>query len=271
MLTSIEAATRGVMLVGPEDLVEIDSFSCPWCGEHHRTLETAFRWPDVATVTGVSTTEQPDDRVRLNDEWYERGTVRIPIHGGGEFAIGIWARLRTESTGWLANQTSLIAPLYGAAIRIIGGEPGFRPTFELVDHPLMDAQRHGISPATAAEWRAREYHFGEPQPLATPFEATLVDHGWELLGTEQTGRQPCSEAIEVGDFVKLFVRLATVDDCGALKLIHAGWWLVVDHVEDGRISGTLNSVPKLPTTLACGTRMAARRSDLSARALITSL
>lgn len=255
---------RGLVLVGPNDDV-ISTYACPQCNGQHECKELAFRWPDVATVTGLATGDEPDDRIVVNGETYVRGVLAVPIHTGGEFAIGIWARLRDETTGWLANQLRVIAPLYGAAVRVVEQAPGLRPKFELADHPLMTAQQYGITEATAIEWRAREKHHGEPQPMDSAFEANLYDHGWELLGSAVTGRPACTESIEVGDLVKLFVRLATVDESGALKLIHAGWWLEVDHVDHGQISGTLNSTPKLPTTLSRGTRMWPRADQIYQR------
>jgi len=51
------------------------------------------------------------------------------------------------------------------------------------------------------------------------------------------------------------VRLMTVGEDGLPMALVAGWWIAIDHIDGGRVSGTLHSVPNIPTTLFQGTRM----------------
>ncbi|MEO8846551.1 MAG: hypothetical protein ABI591_10740 [Kofleriaceae bacterium] len=59
----------------------------------------------------------------------------------------------------------------------------------------------------------------------------------------------------------------TVSIGGEPALINAGWWLTIDHAANGRLSGTLNSIPKLPTTISTGMRMWARPDQIYQREL----
>lgn len=251
-----------------EQVDAMGAYHCPRCDEEHVALELAFRWPDLATVLGLATPEEPDDRIEIAGHTFVRGVLRVPVHGAkNPFQIGIWARLDDESCGRIANQVRVMAPLFDAAVAIVPGAPGLRPSFELIDHPLAKAQREGVSEAVAAEWRAKEAHFGEVEPMAPPFTATLAEHGWELLGAADTGKPACTDAIAVGHLVKVLIRLVTVDQTGQPALINAGWWLTIDDISNGRPSGTLNSVPKLPTTISTGTRMWPRPDQIYQREL----
>jgi hypothetical protein len=251
-----------------EQVDAMGAYLCPRCGEEHVALELAFRWPDVATVTGIAGPEEPDDEITIAGKTFVRGVLRVPIHDSKNvFQIGIWARRDGANSGRLANQVRVIAPLFDAAVTIVPGEPGMRPSFELVDHPLARAQQDGVTEAVAAEWRAREAHFAEIEPMAAPFEATLAEHGWELLGAADTDKPACTDSIEVGHLVKVYIRLVTVSNGGEPALINAGWWLTIDHAANGRLSGRLNSVPKIPTTISTGTRMWPRRDQIYQREL----
>jgi len=242
---------------------------CSRCGDEHVAMDLTFRWPDLATVTGVVTSEEPDDQVEVEGQTFVRGVLRVPIiESTPVFQVGIWARVEGEGMGRLANQVLLMAPLYDAAVKVVAGEPGMRPSFELIDHPLARGQRDGVTDAVANEWRAKEVsHHGEREPIVAPFVATIAEHGWELLGAAETGRPACTDSIEVGHLVKVLVRLITVGNDGAPKPITAGWWLTIDHIEDGRTSGTLNSQPQVPATISMGTRMWPRADQIYQREL----
>jgi hypothetical protein len=170
--------------------------------------------------------------------------------------------------GRLANQVRLMAPLYDAPVKVVASEPGVRPSFELIDHPLARGQRDGVTDAVANEWRVKEVsHYGEREPVGAPFAATLAEHGWALLGAPEAGKPACTDSIEVGHLVKVLIRLITVGNDGAPTAINAGWWLTINHIEGGLMSGTLNSQPKIPTTISTGTRMWPRADQIYQREL----
>ncbi len=246
----------------------LGAYLCIHCGEEHVALELAFRWPDLATMRDIATVDEPDDRVTVDGHAFVRGTLRIPIEGAErDFAIGIWVELEDEHHGRIANQLGLLAPLLGARARVVAAEPGYRPTFELIDHPLGYLQRHSVDADTVTRWRSDEAHRGEPERGGEPFVATISVHGWELIDAAAMKRSPCVEEIEPGDLVKIAVRLVTLDpDVGEPSSIVAGWWLQLDLVESDRVSGTLHSSPRIPTTLARGTRMWPRRDQILERA-----
>ena len=109
-------------------------------------------------------------------------------------------------------------------------------------------------------------HRGEPEPDGEPFIATLDVHGWELIDAAAMKRSPCADELEPGDLVKIAVRVVTLDPntCEPSTIV-AGWWLELDLIEHDRTSGTLHSNPRIPTTLASGTRMWPRRSQILER------
>ncbi|MDB4962556.1 MAG: hypothetical protein JWP01_2555 [Myxococcales bacterium] len=242
------------------------SYLCDRCGEEHVQFELAFRWPDFAVVGGIADESEPDDAIRIEGRRYVRGTLRIPIAGTSEeFAVGLWAMCEDATHGRIANQCALLAPLLGAAVQIIPGSVGRRVTFMLTDHPLATLQREGATQQQVTRWRSDEAHRDDEQPLGAPFVATLAIHGWELATVDEAGKPPCEDDIAVGDFAKIVVRLTTVGEGGRPTQINAGWWIAVDRVEEERLSGTLHSVPSVPTTLSHGTRIWAARNQIFQR------
>ncbi len=239
-----------------EQVDAMGAYVCTICGDEHVALELAFRWPDVAIRTSSATPEEPDDRIVLDGHTYVRGTLRIPVHGSErDFAVGLWLELDSANEGWIANQVALLAPLLGARARVVPGAAGYRPTFELVDHPLARLQRDGVEPAVADRWRSAEAHRGDPEDLGTPFRADLAVHGWRLLDAATAHRPRCNDPIAPGDYAKVMVQLTTVGEDGKPAPFIAGWWIAVDHVAEGRVSGTLHSNVPVPATVFTGTRM----------------
>jgi hypothetical protein len=239
-----------------EQVDAMGAYVCTICGDEHVALELAFRWPDVAIRTSSATPEEPDDLLQLGGRAYVRGTLRVPIHGSArDFAVGLWLELDGPSEGRIANQLALLAPLLGARARVVAGPPGNRPTFELIEHPLAPLQRDGIAPTVADQWRSAEAHRGEPEAVGAPFRADLAVQGWQLLDAATVNRPRCKDPIAPGDYAKVMVQLTTIGEDGELAPFVAGWWIAVDHVADGRVSGTLHSNVPVPATVFTGTRM----------------
>lgn len=244
----------------------VGSYVCTRCDDEHVAFELAFKWPDVAIRTGTASNDEPDDRIVIGGRVYIRGTLRIPIRGSErDFAVGLWLALDRDGEGQIVNQVALDAPLLGASARVVPREPDLRPTFELIDHPLARAQREGIALEVANRWRSQEAHRGEPEPIGEAYRGALDVHGWELLDAANTGRPRCVEALELGDFAKVTVRLLTVGEDGGPEPFVAGWWIAVDHVDGDRVSGTLHSAVPVPASVFTGTRMWPEPDQIFAR------
>jgi hypothetical protein len=248
-----------------EQVDAMGSYVCTQCGDEHVAVELAFRNPDLAERLDAAS-DDPDDEVVIAGHAFVRGTLRVPIRGSErDFAVGIWAEIVNADEAYLANQLCIEGPLLGARVRHVAGKPGFRPTFELVDHPLARAQREGVTLEVANRWRSAEAHRGEPEPIGERSRAKLATHGWELVGAEEANRERCTETFVPGDFAKILVRLLTVGEDGEPEPFNAGWWLAVDHVDGMRISGTLHSAVPVAATVFTGTRMWPAPDEIFAR------
>ena len=151
-------------------------FQCATCGQWHEELpDLGFAFPDYwqPNEEESATCYLKDDYCRIDDDFFLRGCLEIPIVDRGDdfFAYGIW--LSTSETNFgkyrehLADSDRHVGDRYvGYVSNELPGMEGcrelvgaatlrrdFRPAIELEpsDHPLSNLQRTGIEFAALLE------------------------------------------------------------------------------------------------------------------------
>ena len=145
------------------------SFDAPWHwdgphGEPDRLTEDLCRWTDADG----------------NPAFFIRGVLHIPLVDGDDtFGYGAWSSLSEQSFervvdlwtdparvhedpyfGWLSNRLPGYPDTLNLPLDVITAELDLRPAFVLHDgeHPIIAAQRQGITVARARELVERDLH-----------------------------------------------------------------------------------------------------------------
>lgn len=147
-----------------------DSFICATCGETHRGIPALFsaaphHYNQLSADERAASFLNEDICVILQQDFFVRGTLEIPVHGQDEpYTLGLWVSLSKPNFDRYIetfDDSPDEGPFFGWLCNVIPGYPdtlllktnvffrsgGIRPRIELqpTDHPLASAQRDGIS------------------------------------------------------------------------------------------------------------------------------
>lgn len=259
-------------------------FDCVRCGQVHGYGEAGFNWPDA--VFALSLTEDERNEAQAGDgegnedaavvkgnAFFVRGVAPISVKGWADaYQIGFWIQLAAEDfedferrgridhpvySGRIANQSDFLGPTLGLEAQMAFVERGMRPRLRITDEtsPLAAA---AVDPTVVVKWMSDNYHDGEPEPPRAPFIPTLDQHGWRLVDPDEAGREPFGfdAPPAEGDSLKVVVQFVASAEDGSPTLLVAGWWVTVDDVRNPKLwSGVLDSHPRVPATIARGSRM----------------
>ena len=154
-------------------------YECKTCGAVHPERPTCFGFDAPTVVSQLSDADRErrvaisSDQCILDDEhFFIIGTLDLPIQGSDEIlrwiawstlsrpnferASELWSVDGRESeppySGWLSNRIPGFPDTLNVKLLVHTAPLGCRPKFEVVEeHPIGDAQRHGITDERADE------------------------------------------------------------------------------------------------------------------------
>ncbi|HZS24833.1 MAG TPA: DUF2199 domain-containing protein [Gaiellaceae bacterium] len=162
------------------------TWHCATCGSEHTDLPLDWHYDAPAYWDGPrgEHDELTDDLCLWTDDggsecFFIRGLLPLPVLGAeATFNYGVWSSLSEASFrhvlrtwddpsrtgeshfGWLSNAIADFPATLSLPLDVVTGEPGIRPRFILHDgdHPLVAAQRRGVTLDWVRDVAARHLH-----------------------------------------------------------------------------------------------------------------